>query len=142
METNAPLKKEIKEELGSLCYEYFFNDDKEKYCRFYINTMSKYSSFFSKIFFKQLRKKGYNNRTFFAYLDDFHPNGRGQEALNRSRNGFGSKILNKILKDCNDKNVKIIFVLASTESAKKFFIRKQGWIQAYPKKRNVCYKEM
>lgn len=142
MNANTPFEKLIKKEPDSLCYEYFIDKKEERYCRFYINKMSKYSLFFSKVLFRELTKKGYNkNKTFFAYLDDFHPNGRGQEALNRSKNGFGSKILNEIMKDCKEKNVKLIFALASTESAKKFFMEKHKWILAYPKKRGVCYKE-
>ena len=143
MIANAPMRKKIQREFGSLCYEYFINEKKEKYCRFYINLMSKYSTYFSKIFFKELKARGFDeNKTFFCYLDDFHPNGRGQNALNNSKTGFGTDILNEILKDCKEKNVALIFAFASTDSAKSFFIHKHNWIQAYPKKRGVCYKEI
>jgi len=140
MDANAPIKKKIQKEFSSLCYEYFIGEE-EKYCRFYISFMSNHSNYFSKVLFKEFKAKGFDkNKTLFCYLDDFHPNGRGQNALNRSKNGFGTKILNEILKDCKNKNIKLIFAFASTESAKNFFINKQKWIQAYPKKRGVCYK--
>jgi hypothetical protein len=143
MIANAPIKKKIQKEFGSLCYEYFIDEKEERYCRFYIGLMSKYSNYFSKVFFKELRGKGFDkNKTFFCYLDNFHPNGRGQIALNNSKTGFGTKILNEIIKDCKEKNVTLIFALASTDSAKSFFINRRNWIQAYPKKRGVCYKEI
>lgn len=143
MSSSVSIKKRIHRECDSLCYEYFIDEKEERYCRFYINSMSKYSSYFSKVFFKELGGKGFvQNKTFLCYLDDFHPNGRGEFALNNSRTGFGTEILQEIIKDCKEKNVKMIFAFASTGSSKSFFLNKHKWIQAYPKKRRICYKEI
>jgi len=155
---NMELKIEKEEnEVGILypevCYKYFINldgnqqkincENQGRYCEFYIGKMRIYHSYFSKVFFKNLTKKGYNkNETLFVYLYDFHPNGRGEEALNQNRRGFGSKVLNEVLKDCKEKNVKLIFGLVSTESSKEFFMKKHGFIQTYPKKRGIYFKEI
>ena len=123
-------------------HKYFLEDkDLKECCRFYIGPMRLYVGYFSKVLILNLKKIGFNlNNTKFAYLDDFHPNGRGDEALKKSRAGNGTKVLKEVISDCINNEAKIIFCFASTESSRSFFLKKQGWTQDYPPKKHLFYK--